>query len=100
MLFDGEHYVILNSDIVAQEASEAASYIKKGNGLLIQWGDIRLGTTVDILAYTSISSYRIVQGFNYYNNNVTELRRISEHTIGTIGGPSESVVLAWLTIGY
>ena len=70
------------------------------NGLLIQWGDIRLGTTVDILAYTSISSYRIVQGFNYYNNNVTELRRISEHTIGTIGGPSESVVLAWLTIGY
>ena len=70
------------------------------NGLLIQWGDIRLGTTVDILAYTSISSYRIVQGFNYYNNNVTELRRIFEHTIGTIGGPSESVVLAWLTIGY
>lgn len=38
MLFDGEHYVILNSNIVAQEASEAASYIKKGNGLIKQWG--------------------------------------------------------------
>ena len=37
MLFDGEHYVILNSDIVAQETSETASYIKKGNGLIKQW---------------------------------------------------------------
>ena len=37
MLFDGEHYVILNSDIVAQEASETASYIKHGNGFLIQY---------------------------------------------------------------
>jgi hypothetical protein len=100
MLYDGEHYVILNSDIVAQETGETANYVKHGNGLLIQWGDIRLGTTVDILAYTNVNSYRIVQGFNYYNNNVTELRRVSEHTIGTIGGPSESVVLAWLTIGY
>ena len=40
MLFDGEHYVILNSDIVAQETGEDASYIKKGNGLIKQWGHI------------------------------------------------------------
>ena len=37
MLYDGEHYVILNSDIVAQETSENASYIKHGNGFLIQY---------------------------------------------------------------
>ena len=40
MLFDGEHYVILNSDIVAQETGESASYIKKGNGLIKQWGHV------------------------------------------------------------
>ncbi len=38
ILFDGEHYVILNSDIVVQETSERASYIKYGNGLIVQWG--------------------------------------------------------------
>ena len=38
MLYDGEHYVILNSDIVTQETSEIASYIKKGNGYIEQWG--------------------------------------------------------------
>ena len=38
MLFDGAHYVILNSDIVAQETSDTASYVKKGNGLIKQWG--------------------------------------------------------------
>ena len=38
MLYDGAHYVILNSDIVAQETSENASYIKHGNGLIKQWG--------------------------------------------------------------
>ena len=38
MLFDGDRYVILNSDIVAQETSETASYIKHGNGLIVQWG--------------------------------------------------------------
>jgi hypothetical protein len=38
ILFDGKHYVILNSDIVAQEIGKDASYIKKGNGLIKQWG--------------------------------------------------------------
>ena len=38
MLYDGEHYVILNSDIVVQETSDTASYVKKGNGLIKQWG--------------------------------------------------------------
>ena len=38
MLYDGEHYVILNSDIVAQETRETASYIKYANGLIKQWG--------------------------------------------------------------
>ena len=38
MLFDGEHYVIFNSDIVVQETSENESYIKHGNGLIRQWG--------------------------------------------------------------
>ncbi|MGI5093403.1 hypothetical protein [Treponema socranskii] len=60
MLFDGEHYVILNSDIVAQETSESASYVKHGNGLLIQWGHIKMPSdgewnrTIDeLISYTT-----------------------------------------------
>lgn len=60
MLFDGEHYVILNSDVVAQESSETASYIKKGNGLIKQWGYIKQPSdgewnrTIDgLISYTS-----------------------------------------------
>ena len=45
MLYDGEHYVILNSDVVAQETAESASYIKHGNGLIKQWGT-RSGTDI------------------------------------------------------
>lgn len=61
MLFDGAHYVILNSDIVAQETSDTASYIKHGNGLIKQWGffvppDAR-PTVVFPIVFTSNKSY-------------------------------------------
>lgn len=76
ILFDGEHYVILNSDIVAQEIGKDASYIKKGNGLIKQWGRfyaaaLRATLTMPI-AFNSWNSYTVVTGEAAYYNNLND----------------------------
>ena len=74
MLYDGAHYVILNSDIVAQETSENASYIKHGNGLLIQWGHIKMPSdgewnrTIDeLISYTTPDFLVLTDGTPIYD---------------------------------
>ena len=61
MLFDGEHYVILNSDIVAQEISESVSYIKHGNSLIKQWGKIETPTVSFAINFTGTNYILITQ---------------------------------------
>ena len=74
MLFDGEHYVILNSDIVAQETSDTASYVKKGNGLIKQWGYIKQTgngewdrTINGLIAYTNTNFLVLTGGTVVYD---------------------------------
>lgn len=70
------------------------------NGLLIQWGFILSGSRIVQLPTSYTQSYIVVQGFEYYNNNLTKIWSYDNSHIITEGGPSEVVGLSWLTIGY
>ena len=70
------------------------------NGLLIQWGSILSGSGIVQLPTSYTQSYKVVQGFGYYNNNLTKVWSYDNSHIITEGGPSESVDLSWFTIGY
>nr|DAT09749.1 MAG TPA: Putative tail fiber protein fold, Tail fiber, receptor [Caudoviricetes sp.] len=110
MLFDGAHYVILNSDIVAQETSDTASYVKKGNGLIKQWGNFFPKKTRATL-YLPIpfaASYTIVVGdANGYNNgnddegyeNSVGINKCTKNSVD-FSIPATNYAVRWICIGF
>ena len=110
MLFDGEHYTILNSDIVAQETSESASYVKKGNGLIKQWGNFFPKKTRATL-YLPIpfaASYTIVVGVaNGYNNGNDDegyeysvgINKRTQNSVD-FSIPATNYAILWTCVGY
>ena len=99
MLFDGEHYVILNSDIVAQEASATASYIKKGNGLLIQWG-VSAVSPLKIVSYTSASSFVCIASSHRFSGDTMRDNEHYQITSANTLEKQNTLSVSYLCIGY
>ena len=87
MLYDGAHYVILNSDIVAQETSENASYIKHGNGLLMQWHKVKGEGNINIVPYATMSYLPLISLWDEHIQYNALAQRVNTSTV-------------WIDTGY
>ena len=87
MLFDGEHYVLLNSDIVAQEASETASYVKHGNGLIKQWRKVKGEGNINIMPYATMNYLPLISLWDAHVEYNALARPVDTSTV-------------WFTTGY
>ena len=110
MLFDGEHYTILNSDIVAQETSESASYVKHGNGLIKQWGNFfpqKTRATLYLPIPFAASYTIVVGGANGYNNGNDDegyeysvgINKRTQNSVD-FSIPATNYAILWTCVGY
>ena len=73
----------------------------KTNGFITQSGELNTGAIYYLpVTYTSVDSYRVVQGFSYYNNNLAKLWNYANNSIRSEGGPSGASEISFETIGY
>lgn len=68
------------------------------NGLILNYGNCRSGGATFPIAFTN--TYNVVAGYQYYNNNVIGIYRNNLTSFVTGGGPSVTIRLFWLAIGF
>lgn len=59
------------------------------------------GTTYYLpVTYTSVDTYRVVQAYSYYNNNLASCWNFTNNSIHSDGGPGDRHGVSFETIGY
>lgn len=72
--------------------------IKINNGLILNYGSCPSGGATFPISFTTC--YNVVAGYQYYNNNIIGIYKHNLSKFVTKGGPTVTIWLFWLAIGY